>query len=409
MKLQNRILSFGTLATASLALGLLAGCSGSNTPGNGEATNPIKLGLVASQNGPLRPWGSDCIKGAQLAVDEVNAAGGINGRQVLLMVGDSNSNPEQGKSAAEKLISDGVVALLGEIASGITQPIATLAHENGLPLITPGATKTTITDIGPGIFRVCYTDDFQGPVMATFAYESLELRRVAIMTDKKQPYSTYLSGAFRDEFIRLGGMIVAEEFYESGNTNFLGQITKIKATNPEGMFLSGYFTEVGPIAEQAQQQGLHVKFLGGDGWDSSELVASPGDAIVGGFFCNHYNSEDGRPEVLEFLKNWEKKYTGKPGTTMAPLAYDAAMIMMDAMKRADSLDGQDLIDAIENTVDYPGVSGSITLKGMGGDPHKRAIIVRVTADGQAFAKAFEYEEIFGKDESTSEDKEASQD
>ena len=405
MKFQNNILSFGTFATAALALGLLAGCNGSKTPGNGVASNPIKLGLVASQNGPLRPWGSDCIKGAQLAVDQINAAGGINGRQVLLMVGDSNSNPEQGKSAAEKLISDGVVAILGEIASGITQPIATLADENGIPLITPGATKTTITDIGPGIFRVCYTDDFQGPVMATFAYESLELRRIAIMTDKKQPYSTYLSGAFRDKFISLGGEIVAEEFYESGNTNFLGQITKIKATNPDGMFMSGYFTEVGPIAEQADQQGLRVKFLGGDGWDSSELVNSAGDAIIGGFFCNHYNSEDGRPEVLKFLEDWDKKYSGKPGTTMAPLAYDAAMIMMDAMKRADSLGGQDLIDAIENTVDYPGVSGSITLKGMGGDPHKRAIIVRVTAEGQSFAKAIDYEEIFGEEESDSDDSE----
>lgn len=404
------------LALSGSLLLVLAGCNGDESATNSSngvtfTGDPIKIGLVASQNGALRPWGIDSVKGVKLAVEQVNAAGGINGREVILIIGDSNSSPEQGKSAAEKLISDGVIALIGEIASGITQPVATLANENGLPLITPGATKTTITDIGPGIFRVCYTDDFQGPVVATFAYEMLNLRRIAIMTDKKQPYSTYLSKTFRQRFVKLGGEIVAEEFYESGNTNFLGQLTKIKATNPDGMFMSGYFTEVGPIAEQAAQQGLVVKFLGGDGWDSKELVASAGDAIVGGFFTNHYNSEEDRPAVTNFLADWAAKYDGeKPGTTMAPLGYDAAMLMMDAMMRCDDVDDpQSIIDAIENTVNFPGVSGNITLKGMGGDPRKRAIMVKVTATGQSFAKAYEYEDIFGADEESADEVEESQD
>ena len=404
------------LALSASLLLVLAGCNGTvekTTTVNGVTFtgDPIKIGLVASENGALRPWGIDCIKGVKLAIEQINAAGGINGREVKLFVADSNSSAEVGKSAAEKLISDGVIALIGEIASGITQPVATLAHENGLPIITPGATKTDITKIGPGVFRVCYTDDFQGPVVATFAYDSLGLRRIAIMTDKKQPYSTYLSKAFAKKFIELGGEIVAEEFYESGNTNFLGQLTKIKATNPEGMFMSGYFTEVGPIAEQAAQQGLRIKFLGGDGWDSSELVSSPGDAIVGGFFTNHYNSEEDRPVVTKFLEDWAAKYDGeKPGTTMAPLGYDAAMLMMDAMKRCDDVDDpQSIIDAIENTVNFPGVSGLITLKGMGGDPRKRAIMVEVTATGQSFRKAYEYEDIFGPDEESSDETEESQD
>lgn len=358
--------------------------------------NIIKIGLVASQNGDLRPWGDDCIKGAKLAVDLVNAKGGIDGKQVQLLVEDSASTPEGGKSAAEKLMGEGIVGLLGEVSSGITQPMTQVAYDNGVPQIAVGATKTTITDYGNNIFRVCYTDDFQGPVMAKFAYETLGLRNVAIMTDVKQPYSEYLTKTFKDFFTKLGGTIVAEESYESKQTTFTAQLSNLKAKNPEGVFLSGYFNEVGPIVRQAAQAGLkNVKYFGGDGWDSAELLTGGGDAILGGFFCNHYSDKESRPEVVNFLSAWKQRYKSVPGTTMGALGYDAAALMMDAIKRATTKDAAGIISALEATEKFVGVSGSITLKGMMGNPAKPALVVEVTKNGFAPRKQFEYEEIYG--------------
>ena len=398
------------LGLAALVVGVLAGagCTGGDggktAAKDGGSTAPaavagdgISLGLVASQNGDLKPWGEDSVKGAQLAVEEFNAAGGVDGKKVNLVIADSASKPEIGKSAAEKLIStDKVIGILGEVASGITAQMGQVATEKGIPLIAVGATKTTLTEGKPNMFRVCYTDAFQGPVMAKFAYEQLKLRNVACITDKKQPYSTGLSDSFKAFFTKLGGKIVAEEFYETGQTSFQSQLTNLKAKNPDGLFMSGYFNETGPIARQAKDAGLNVKMLGGDGWDSSEILTTGGDAILGSFFCNHYNNKEDRPEVKDFLAKWAKKYDGSvPATTMGALAYDATALMCDALKRAKSKDAKGLQDAIEDTVGFKGVSGAITLKGKHGNPPKRALVVQLTKDGQVFAKAYEEDEATG--------------
>lgn len=360
--------------------------------GNAASGDTIKIGVVASLNGDLKPWGTDSEKGARLAAEQFNAAGGLNGKQVELVIEDSRSLPEAGKTAAEKLMSEGVLGIVGEIASGITAQIGQAAFEKGVPVVTPGATRVDIADIGANIFRVCYIDDFQGPVMAKFAYEERGKRRIAIMTDVKQPYSKGLSESFKRHFIELGGEIVDEQNYESGQTQFTGQLTNIKAKNPDGLFLSGYFNEVGPIARQAREVGLgpEVELYGGDGWDSSEILTSGGDAIVGGFFCNHYNNLEDRPEVKAFLETWRAKYGGPPATAMGPLAYDAMALMLDALKRASAPNSKAIIEALENTEDFKGVSGSITLKGKNGNPPKRALVVRLTKNGQEAVKAYEY-------------------
>jgi len=362
--------------------------------GNEVTGDTIKIGLVASLSGDQKPWGDDSYEGAKIAVEEFNSAGGLNGKRVELLVGDSASKPESAKSAAEKLISDGAIAIVGEVASGHTIQIAKSAFEKGIPVVAIGATKTDLTANGANVFRVCYTDDFQGPVMAKFAYDKLGLRNVAIMTDNKQPYSQYLSKTFAQTFEKLGGKIVHEAFYESGNTQFSGQLTELKAKNPDGLFLSGYFTEVGPIAQQARAAGLTVPLMGGDGWDSPQLLTSGGDAIIGGYFCNHYNNADNRPQVTAFLEKWKAGHGGKlPGTTMAALGYDAMALTLDALKRASALNSRALLEAIENTTDFKGVSGDITLKGMGGNPPKRAIVVEVTkpdAQGQWQKFAIDY-------------------
>ena len=180
----------------------------------------IKIGIVGSLTGDQKPWGEDSINGAKMAVEEFNAAGGLSGKKIELLVGDSMSKPEQAKSATEKMLSDGAIAIVGEVASGHTIQIAKAAYPKAVPVIAIGATKTTLTDEGENVFRVCYTDDFQGPVMAKFAFDELQLKKVALMTDNKQPYSQGLSKSFADTFKALGGEIVGEVFYESGNTQF---------------------------------------------------------------------------------------------------------------------------------------------------------------------------------------------
>lgn len=418
-----QISSFATLKwslIAAAAVGMmLAGCRpaetaasnepGTNVQGGGAETagremptanaaepsgDTLKIGLVASQNGDLRPWGADSVYGARLAISEINDAGGINGKKVELLVEDSNSSPEQGKTAAEKLGGSGIQVMVGEVASGITRQMADVAFSKGIPLIAVGATNPDITKGKANIFRVCYTDDLQGPVMAKFAYEELGLKKIAVLTDQAQPYSVGLSASFVEKFKALGGEIVSQQDYKSKDTQFGAQLTNLRQFSPDGMFLSGYFNEVGPIVKQAVQAGLkNVKFLGGDGWDSKEILTNGGEAIVGSFFCNHYNNEDDRAEVKNFLSKWKTKYAVAPGTTMGALAYDSVMLAADAMKRAKTLDGKGITEALEATEGFRGVSGDITLKGNQGNPPKRAIVVELTPDGQKFAKAYEAAEV----------------
>jgi branched-chain amino acid transport system substrate-binding protein len=221
--------------------------------------------------------------------------------------------------------------------------------------------------------------------MAKFAFEKLNKKKVAILTDNALPYSQGLSESFRAEFKKLAGedSIVADEKYESGSkqgTDYQGVLTNIAKANPEALFLSGYFTEVGPIAKQARAAGIKAVFLGGDGWDSDTILTGGGDAILGGFFANHYNNLDPSPEVQGFLSKWKAAHGGsEPSTTMGALGYDAMALTIDALKRTNGkFNSKSLMEALEATENFKGVSGSITLKGMNGNPPKKLIVVEVT-------------------------------
>jgi branched-chain amino acid transport system substrate-binding protein len=411
-------------AIAAIALGAAFGC---NPPAdNGGTANPsttntgdggstsarpavtgegvalgdtIKVGVVASLTGDQKDWGDDSVEGARLALDDFNAAGGIDGKKIEMITGDSASKAEQAKTATEKLLSDGVVAVVGEVASGNTIQIAKAAFPKAVPVIGIGATRTDLTNEGDHVVRVCYTDAFQGPVMAKFAYDELGLRNVGLVTDNKQPYSQGLSASFKEQFEKLGGKIVDEVFYETGQTDFTSQITQLKAKNPDGLLLSGYFPEVGPMSQQIRAAGLtndKVKLLGGDGWDSPQLLVSGGDAIIGSFFCNHYNNKEDRPEVKSFLDKWKAKKGGEPKTTMAALGYDAMMLTLDTIKKSNAKNSVELIKALNEVDGFQGVSGGITLKGQGGNPIKRALVVEVRPQSegfQVFRKAYEPKDI----------------
>lgn len=379
------LLSWGCKNDASSGTANNGGGGGASTrpesPGEGNRVegDVIKIGVIAALNGDQKPWGEDSVRGIQMAVDDFNAAGGLDGKKVQLIIEDTASKPEVGKTATEKLVTeDKVVAVIGEIASGTTQPAAQVCFQYGVPIISPGSTRVDITNIGDNVFRVCFTDNFQGAAMAKFAYEDLGLRRIAILTDKKLPYSTGLSDVFRQAFTDFGGEIVDEQFYESGTQDFKPQLTNIKAKNPDGLFCSGYFNEVGPIARQKEIVGLNVPMLGGDGWDSAELVNSGGRGIIGGYWTNHYsNYEIDRPQVKRFIEAFKQKYGSPPATAMAPLSYDAALVLLDAMKRAESLDSKAITKAIAETKNLDAVSGTITI-GPDGNAEKSILVLQIT-------------------------------
>ena len=356
------------LAIAVLAAAVPLACGPRQGGGSGAArVDAIKVGHFASLTGDTATFGQSTDRGIRMAVAEVNAAGGVLGRPIEVVTEDDRSVTEEARSAAQKLIQrDQVVALLGEVASSRSLAAAPEAQRAGVPMISPASTNPRVTEVGDAIFRTCFIDPFQGAVMARFAFEDLKARRVAILFDFKQDYSVGLADFFRKTFQQLGGEIVADERYTSGDIEFRAQLTKIRATKPDAIFVPGYYTEAGLISKQARELGITVPLLGGDGWDSSKTLEIGGKAVEGNFFSNHYAADSDRPQVQEFVKAYKAQH-GEVPDAMAVLGYDSAGILADAMTRAGTTDGAKLRDAIAATKDYQGVSGSITI-----DPQRNA-------------------------------------
>jgi branched-chain amino acid transport system substrate-binding protein len=268
---------------------------------------------------------------------------------------------EEARSAAQKLLQrDQVTALLGEVASSRSLAAAPEAQRARIPMISPASTNPKVTEVGDYVFRTCFIDPFQGAVMARFAHDELHAKRVAILFDFKQDYSVGLAEFFRKTFRELGGEIVADERYTSGDIEFRAQLTTIRAASPDAVFVPGYYTEVGLIAKQARELGLQVPLLGGDGWDSAKTLEIGGAAVEGYYFSNHYAADSDSPKVQEFVKGYHAKY-GESPDAMAALGYDAAGILANALGRAGSTEGEKLRAAIAATHDYDGVTGRITI------------------------------------------------
>ncbi len=344
-----------------------AGCSGgggdkAKTDGAKKAeTGPIKVGSFLSMTGGTATFGQSCGNGIKLAIEEINAQGGVLGRQVELILEDDRSLAQEAKTAAVKLIQqDKVVALLGEVASSSSLAAAPDAQRAGVPMISPASTNPKVTETGDYIFRVCFIDPFQGQVMAKFAINTLQAKSAAVFTDVKSDYSVGLAQYFKNTFAEMGGSIVSEESFAQGDIDFKAQLTSIKSKNPDVIFIPGYYTEVGQIARQARELGITAKFLGGDGWDSPETAQIGGAAVEGAYFSNHYSAEDPNPVVQNYVAKFKAKYNAEPDG-MGVLGYDAANVLFDAMKRAGTTDGPALRDAIAATKGFEGVSGIINI------------------------------------------------
>jgi branched-chain amino acid transport system substrate-binding protein len=321
----------------------------------------IVLGEFGSLTGTTATFGISTKNGIDMAIDEVNKGGGLLGRKVRVIVEDDQGKPEEAQTVVTKLITkDQVIAVLGEVASSRTMAAAPVAQQSGIPLISPSSTNPKVTETGDFIFRVCFIDPFQGLVMAKFAANTLKVKNVAVLRDIKNDYSVGLADVFVENFKKLGGNIVANESYSEGDTDFSAQLTSIKSKNPQAVFLPGYYTEVGLVVRQAKKLGLTIPFMGGDGWDSPKLVEIGGEAVNGSYYSNHFSVADPDPAIQKFVMDYRTRY-GETPDALAGLGFDAAGVLLDAIKRANSTDGAKIRDAIAATKDYPGVTGRITL------------------------------------------------
>ena len=340
-----------------MALTSFQGCK---QTGPAAPSAEIVVGEFASLTGGTASFGQSSHKGTQMAIDELNAAGGVLGKKFALITEDDQSKAGEAATVVRKLISrNKIVALLGEVASSRSLEAAPIAQQARVPMISPASTNPKVTEAGDYVFRSCFIDPFQGTVLAKFAL-SKGLKKAAILTDVKQDYSVGLSQFFKEYFAAHGGAIVSEQSYSSGDKDFKAQLTSIKSTGPELILASGYYTEAGLISRQSRQLGLNVPLLGGDGWDSPSLIEVAGDSMEGNFFSDHFSVEDPSPMIQDFVRKFRAKYNETPDA-MAALGYDSVLILADAIKRAGGTDSTKLRDAIAATKDFTGVTGKISI------------------------------------------------
>jgi len=357
---------------------LAAGCKkSSDTPAGGEAGGEIKIGEFASLTGKEATFGVSSHEGTVLGVEQLNAAGGVLGKKLKLLTEDDLSKPGEPATAVNKLISrDGVVAVLGEVASTRSLEAAPICQQSQIPMISPSSTNPKVTETGDYIFRVCFIDPFQGTVMANFATKTLKARKVAIFTDVKSDYSIGLAKFFKEGFLANGGQVVAELTYSGGDKDFKAQLTEIKSAGPDAVFVPGYYTDVALICIQAKQLDLKAPLFGGDGWESDQLVKIGQDAVEGTYFSTHYAPDVDTPQSRSFVASYEKRFDGKVPDAMAALGYDSVTILADAIKRAGTTDGPKVRDALAATKDFPCVTGTTSLNAQR-NAVKPAVILQV--------------------------------
>lgn len=377
-----------SLMAAVLAVVLL-GCppkeqTGGGAGGTGTAAggNEILVGEYGSLTGPQATFGTSTHQGIMLAIDEINSAGGVNGKKIKVITEDDQSKQEEAANAVSKLISqNGVAAVLGEVASSASMAAGPICQSNKVPMITPSSTNEKVTKTGDYIFRMCFIDNYQGPVMANFALQDLGSKHAAILTDVKNDYSTGLTAVIEETYKKAGQQIVAKQSYSNGDSDFHSQLTAIRAMNPDVIFVPGYYTDVGQIASQARDLGIKAPFVGGDGWESPKLLEIGGKALEGCYYANHYFSDDPSPIVHDFVEKYKQRWGSKPDA-LAALGYDAARVLADAMKRAGGkLDGASIRDAIAATKGFQGVTGTITL-GPDRNPIDKKIVIEEVKNGQ---------------------------
>lgn len=379
------------LGSLTITAAMLAGCppppasngGGGSTGSAGNVSGTLKIGHFASLTGNTAMFGQTTDDGVKLAAEEVSSSGSL---KVEVETLDDASQQAQAPLVVGRLINQyGSHAIVGEVASSRSIAAAPVAEGSRVPMVSPSSTNPDVT-VNPRtgetrsyVFRVCFTDPFQGAVMARFVREHLKLSRAAVLKDTKNAYSVGLAKGFRDRFTQIGGTILAEESYSEGDTDFRGQLTNIRGQKPEVLIVPGYYREAGLIIQQARQLGLKVPVVGGDGWDSPTLTDVGAQYFNDCYFSNHFSPEEDRPEVKQFVQAYQAKF-GEAPNALAALGYDSVKLIADAVQRAGRIDRTALRDSIEATKGFAGVTGEITID----EQHnavKSAVVVKVAASG----------------------------
>ncbi|MBC8016177.1 MAG: ABC transporter substrate-binding protein [Sporomusaceae bacterium] len=344
-----------------LVTGLLSGCADS-------ASNDVKIGMVYELTGNTASYGTSAADGAKLAFKEINASGGVLGKQIKIITADNKGEPSESANAMTKVITqDKVIAVTGFTVSSCGIAGSSVAENNKIPLVAAATVNPRVTvdertgKVKDYTFRACFIDSFQGTVGANFALNSLKTKKAAIMIDSSSDYSKGLAQIFKDVFTQGGGQVAAEEAYLQKDQDFKSILTKIKAQNPEVIYIPGYYEDVGKIVKQAREIGITIPILGGDAWDSPKLVEIGGpQALNNTYFTNFYSTQATNPESKAFVEAYKKEY-GQLPDSMAAMGYDAANLLVDAIKRANSADSAKIREALAATKDFKSVSGSMTL------------------------------------------------
>jgi branched-chain amino acid transport system substrate-binding protein len=342
-----------------------------------RADDAIRVGEYGSLTGKDASFGQSAHKGILMAVEEVNAAGGILGRKLELVTEDNQTLPGQSATAAKKLISrDKVIALIGEVSSGRSLEAAPIAQAARVPMIAPAATNPKVTQSGSYIFRVCFIDSFQGKVIAKFVSGELKAKKVAILSSVSSAYSVGLAKFFREEFVADGGTIVAEQKYSEGDKDFRAQLTAIGAAGCDVVFVPGYYTEAALIVRQGRELGLTMPFVGGDGWVSDQLLKIGGDAMNGCYYSTHFSPENSSPLVRAFVARYRARWDNETPDAFAALGYDSVGVLVDALRRAGTAEEPMLRDALAATKNFEGATGSTTMDAQR-DATKPATIIAI--------------------------------
>ncbi len=351
-----------------------------------HAVDPVKIAAIFAKTGQavvvpgLRPE----FSAIQLAVKQLNDAGGLLGHSIEVLELDNQSTALGSKQAALEAIKAKVVAVIGATRSSHALGMAPVLQSAGIPMLSPSSTNPQVTLVGDCIFRVCFIDDFQGEVMATFAVNELKAKTAVVLTNTSEKFSLSLAGLFIEKFKRLGGKILWEGDYLGDATNFEEQISKLKEFRPDVCFVPGYDTDTGFIVKQSREMGVESIFLSGDGL-TQDLYKYAGTAAAGTHFIKHWHPEDMDSKSRQFVQSYEQEYAKMPDAVTA-LSYDAVMLLADAIKRANSIEPQSIRAALAETSRFKGVSGEITFDEKRNPVNKSAVIVKFQKDAWVYVK-----------------------
>lgn len=351
----KKVLALAMALTLTSATLIGCGKSGGGSA-QGKDSDTIKLGAVYPLTGDVAAVGESCKNALQMLEEETNNNGGINGKKIKFSFEDDENKPASAANVIRKLIDkDKVVGIIGSYSSKCSISMGPIATSSKIPMISHGTNPKVTLDGGEYVFTSTFNDTFQGAIVAKVANEDLKAKTAAILYDVGNDYCKGLSEFFKTNFEKAGGKVVASETYNTGDQDFNAQLTKIKGLNPDVILLPDYYSTVALIAKQARSIGVKSTFLGGDGWDSPELFKIGGDSVNGSYFSNFFSMEDTTPAFVKFKESYQKKYNKLPDSPAAT-AYNAASLMLEAIKKAGSTDGEKIKEALKAT-DVDGISG----------------------------------------------------